>query len=246
MKIERVLHNIGLSKNKGAVYLAVLEKGMGTAQEIAKLVGLPRTTVHEILQHLFSLGVVSMTNRKRAQIYVAEHPSTLERVLDEKKKAVAAVLPDLIARLHTKGTRPRIRIYEGIDGVKTIFEDTLAVRTKLLRSVLSMEDLFKIPGREYMMGYVRRRIAAGVRLRVIRSEQKEVEEVWPTSEKELRELHYAPHGMIFPMTTYLYDDKVSIIGTERENFGMMIESKEFYQTMENLFELCWKMTPVAQ
>ncbi|GEM_PF-3348417 len=44
------------------------------------------------------------------------------------------------------------------------------------------------------------------------------------------------------MTTYLYDSKVGLISTQKENFGMIIESKEFYQTMNNLFESLWQIS----
>lgn len=79
-----------------------------------------------------------------------------------------------------------------------------------------------------------------------RSEQKEVGEVWPSSRREQREMHYAPAGMIFPMTVYMYDDKVGIIGTQQKNFGMIIESHDFHLTLCNLFEVLWQVTRVGK
>ena len=96
-----------------------------------------------------------------------------------------------------------------------------------------MQDLYDIPGKIYMDDYVERRVEKGIKLRVIRSEMKDVEEAWPASTKEKRELHYAPKDMIFPMTMYLYDNKVGIISTKNENFGMIIESKDFYETQKH-------------
>lgn len=48
------------------------------------------------------------------------------------------------------------------------------------------------------------------------------------------------------MTVYLYDNKVGIIGTEKENFGMIIESLDFYQTQKNLFDVLWQVTRVGK
>ena len=102
-----------------------------------------------------------------------------------------------------------------------------------------MYDLFEIPGQSYMQQYVKERIAKGYLLRVIRSKPKEVSETWPTSATERRELRYAPNDMVFENTTYIYDDKVTLISTSKENFGMIIESREYAQTMRNLFEALW-------
>lgn len=246
MQIQEVLEEFGLSKNKGVVYLAALNTGTGSVQEIAKRAHLPRTTVHEILQYLLSLGLVGFINRGRTRMYSVEPPAKLKLLLKEKERLLESVLPELTSIFNTKGVRPRVRFYEGIEGVKTVIEDTLTARNKVLLGILSMEDLYKIPGKEFMDDYVKQRIELGIKLKVIRSEVKEVGETWPSSEKELRELHYAPAEMIFPMTVYLYDKKVSLTGTQKENFGMIIESEDFYLTFKNMFEVMWQVTRVGK
>lgn len=45
---------------------------------------------------------------------------------------------------------------------------------------------------------------------------------------------------------YIYDDKVGIVGTERENFGMIIESHELCLTLTNLFSVLWQVTRVGK
>jgi len=246
MKIEKILEEFGLSKSKGTVYLAALETGSGSVFEIAKRAKLPRTTVHEIIQNLVAQGLMSFVTRGRTRIYTVEPPEKLKTLLKEKEHLLETALPELTSLFNTKGIRPRVRLYEGVEGIKTVFEDTLTVKSKQLLGILSMEDLYKIPGKEFMDYYTKHRIAASITLKVIRSEIKEVEETWPSSIKEHRELHYAPKEMIFPMSVYIYDNKVGIIGTEKENFGMIIESADFYLTLKNLFEVMWQVTRVGK
>ncbi len=246
MSIQTILNEIGLNKSKGDVYLAALETGRGSVIEIAKKANLPRTTVHEILQTLNKMGLVSYIAKGRGKIYIAEKPNKLLNILKAKQIKLEKALPELTSLLNTKGLLPKARLYEGIEGIKTIFEDTLTTSDKLLRGILSMEDLYQIPGKDFMNDYVDKRIKAGIKLKVIRSKQKEVEETWNASTKENRELHYASDDFVFPMTTYIYDDKVALIGTEKENFGMIIESEEFYKTLLNLFEITWQVTKVAK
>lgn len=246
MRLEKLLDEFGLSGTKGTVYLAALRVGTGSVYEIAKLAALPRTTVHEILQHLTSLGLINFTSKGRTKIYNAESPEKLATILKEKERKLESVMPELLSQFNTTGTRPRVRYYEGVEGVKRVLEDTLTVSDKKLIGILSMEDLFQIPGKEFMDRYVQRRVDEEISLRVIRSEGKEVDETWRSSIKENRELHFAPQGFIFPMTMYLYDKKVSIIGTRKESFGMIFESEDFYQTQKNFFEIVWQVSKVGK
>lgn len=246
MDLKNILTDLGLGKTKGEVYLAALGTGTATAQDIAKAAGLPRTTAHEVLTQLCTAGVVSYTTKGRTQLYSAESPQKLLHLLKQKEKNLEAALPDLLALYKTTGPRPRMRFYNGVEGIKTVLEDTLAVKNKILRGILSMSDLYQIPGKKFMDDYVARRIAAGIHLEVIRSAQKEIEETWPSSHRELRELRYAAENLLFPMTMYLYNDKVAVIGTQRENFGMIIESAEMNLTLANLFGVLWEVSKVSK
>lgn len=244
MNPDTVLKELGLKKNKATVYLSALGIGSGSVVEIASQARLPRTTTHEILGQLAEMGLVGFVTEGRTRIYTAEPPEKLKVLLKEKERQLQSVLPDIRSIMKTKGTRPRVRVYDGVEGVKTVFEDTLTVTDKLLRGILSMADLYKIPGKDYMDDYVKRRVGAGILLQVIRSESKEVEETWPASVAENRELRYA-RDLVFPMTMYLYDNKVGIIGTEKENFGMIIESEDLYLTQKNLFDTLWEISRIA-
>lgn len=241
-----MLGELGIGRSKGVVYLATLELGHGSVQEIATKAGLPRTTVHEILQQLLAWGLVSFTTKGRSRVYLAEKPTKLRQRLKEKEARLNSVLPELNLLFNTEGLRPRMRLYEGAQGVKTVLEDTLAAPDKLLYGILSMEDLYEIPGRKYMDEYVARRVAAEVRLKVIRSPEKDVADIWKTSKDELRELRYAPSYLVFPVTIYLYDSKVSVISTKRENFGMIIESVDLFQTIKSLFDVVWDLSKIVR
>lgn len=246
MLAKNILEELGLNKSKADIYLAALEIGTGSAQQIANHARLPRTTVHEILQHLVALGLVGFVTKGRTRVYSAEPPEKLKVLLKEKEAKLEKALPELAALFNTVGVKPRVRFYEGEAGIKTVFEDTLSVSNKLLRAILSMKDLYEMPGKDYVNAYTRRRIEAGIKLRVVRSEGNEVEKVWPSSTKDSRELHYSPDGVVFPMTLYIYDNKIGVMSSKKENFGMIIESPDLYQTMKNMFDVMWQVTRVMK
>ena len=86
MNLEKILDQFGLEKNKGAVYIATLQLGSGKTQDIASKVNLPRTTVHEILQHLVAMGLIGYITKGRTRVYTAESPDKMRSILLQKEE----------------------------------------------------------------------------------------------------------------------------------------------------------------
>ena len=246
MSLLRDLISIGFDEKKAKIYLALLELGTAKAQEIAKKAGLERPTTYDLLVKLSKEGFVSSFEKRGVRYYIASQPEKITSRFFELEKRAEALMPELKALYSLSENKPRVSFYEGVEGIKTVFWDTLTTQRKTLNCILSMEDLYVIPGKQFMDSYVGKRIRDGFSIRVIRSKSKEIrKEDWPTSNEQKRALRYAPQNMVFSMTTYLYDTKVALISTQKENFGMIIESKEFYQTMNNLFETLWQISAQA-
>ena len=102
-----------------------------------------------------------------------------------------------------------------------------------------MKELLQTPGQDFMQRLIDDRVKSGVRLRVVRSPDEEVGDIWPSSAEELREVRLASPGTVFTMTLYIYDDTVAMISSLRENFAVRIESVEFARLQEALFESLW-------
>ena len=246
MEIKEILEELGLGKTKADVYLAALEVGSGTAEVIGKQAGIPRTTAHEVLQQLLSKGLVSLTQKGRRNIYTAESPKRLQIMLQEQERKLVSVLPELLSIHNTSTSRPRVRFYEGSEGIRTVFEDTLESKTKTLSAILSIKDIDKVAGARWFANYTARRIKSGRSLHVIRSNETEVQDKYPSSHAENREVHYAEPGMVFNLSVYLYDNKVAFFGTAKEPYAMLVESDDLHQTLFNLFKVLWQVTRVSK
>lgn len=247
MNIEDALGRIGIGGNRARFYLAALELGEAPVQQVAQRAGISRTTAYDVLARLTRDGLVSRLE-KGGRLHVApEDPARLLAVLEDRRRTVEAVLPELRSRFSRSPARPRIRFYEGREGISAVLADTLTSRSKRLKGILSMtSDVFKVLGPLAMEQYVARRIAAGVLLQVVRSRRQEAgQSRWLSRPEELRELRWAPGGVTFAMPTWTYDDKVSFISSRRENFGVIIQSAEFSELMSTLFSVLWTVSQPA-
>lgn len=246
MNLEDALGRLGIGGKPARFYLAALEHGQRPVHEVAARAGISRTTAYDVLARLSAKGLVSRVEKDGRLYVAAEDPVRLLGLLEDRRRLVDELLPELRALHGRAGVKPRIRFYEGRDGISAVLYDTLACRSKQLYGILSMTDLFQVPGRAEMEQYVTRRIAGGFRLLVVRSREKDIDpDLWPTRPEDFRELRYAPDGIVFPMTAWTYDDKVSIISSRREHFGLIIESPEFSALMRNLFSALWAASTPA-
>lgn len=247
MSIERVLIDLGFNETEAKFYVAALELGHAPVAEVARNAGISRTNGYAVFARLLEQGLVVEVggSSKKTMLIAAEEPEHLLELFEARRRKIISLLPELKSLHNRSRSKPRVRFYQGLDGIKQVLNDTLTARDKRLLGILSMRDLYEVPGRDWMEDLVRRRIAAGVFLRVIRSPSKDVPSVWPQSADELREVRFAPRRFVFAMTSYIYDDKVALISSRRENFAMTIESEEFVTMQRHLFEMFWEASPSA-
>lgn len=241
MNIANALAELGFQETEARFYLAALELGGAPVKEVAGKAGISRTNAYDVFQRLRGQGLVSevSSGASKSLSVVAAPPTKLLSMFEDRKRQLQGLMPELNS-LHVGSlTKPRVRYYEGIEGIKEVIDDTLQCRSRSLLAILSMRDLYAVPGREWIDDFVQRRIEAGIHLRLIRSPVNDLHNQWADDEKDLRQLRYAPDNYLFTMSLFIYDEKVAIISSHRENFAMTIDSAEFTGMQSCLFEGLW-------
>src|SRR3989338_3406537 len=128
---EEVLKTIGLSEKEAQVYLGLLELGRGTVSSVTRRVGINRTSGYHLLDGLVSKGLISVSGKEPKQEYIAESPEKITDLLkkqlekDEARLKSAEELVPQLKSLHNVTDRPRVRFYEGKEGLMQVYEDTL-------------------------------------------------------------------------------------------------------------------------
>ncbi len=144
--------------------------------------------------------------------------------------------------------KPRIEFFEGIEAARTALDDTLIAKEKTLRAFLSISDIGEFLGPDFFDEYTTRRARAGYELHAIRTLEKDKEAMSKSryaqrlvsSKKEKRIVRYVSEELAFPITMYMYDDKVTIISSKEEEFALIIQSRELSEMQKKLFLLIWK------
>lgn len=237
MQISEQLLQFDLNKSQAEVYLALLELGQTTVIKLSKKTGIKRTTIYEVLAELEKKHLVAQTKKGTKRLFIAEEPENLERILEEKKTKLEKLMPILKSLTNTTGEKPVIRYYEGLEGIKDVYRDTLKYKGELVAYVT--ENIFTNLGQDFADEYVEKRVKAQITGRVIGPNTQEIIEYKKTDQKNLKETRIVDKEKFpFSIEMNIYGNKVAFMSFS-EQLGLIIESNEIAKNMKFLFELAW-------
>ena len=251
MKILQALRQLGLTDKEPEIYLTLLKThGAQPASIIATRAGLNRTTVYKTLMKLAKKGLITKTQRHGIICFFAENPdSHLENLLSKQEKKLellsqnlGAILPDIKNMQRHELLMPKMRFYEGLEGVKRIYEDTL----KEGKTIYAFEDygLMIEELREYVETYVPRRVAKGISAKVITPENPDCTTFRKKDKQSLRETKFLSKNLFcMEIEINIYGQKTAFFSTndKEEMFAVILESQTIANSMKTIFDVCWQI-----
>lgn len=241
MRAEKFLEEIGIEGKKAETYLACLELGGATAYLIAKKAGIKRPTAYDIINQLLSEGLVHKSIKSGATHFSPTDPQVLINKTKERMAKIEKVMPLLQNLYNSPKTKPFIQYFEGREGIREMYEDSL-------RSLKKGEEILGYVGEgitqhlpEYTQDYVQRRAEKGVVFRGIYKAAPEIIAYMQKNQAQLR-VGRILSEKDFPVSNEIniYKNKMAIASYGREMFGMLIESEEIVRTQKAIFELAWR------
>lgn len=235
----------GFSDKQIAVYLSILELGTSSVAEIAKKSDINRSTTYVLLEELAHMGLVALSDKHSKWQYVALPPERLIQTLEQRSRKIAGqlaeahqLIPELKALFSGVGPKPKVRFFEGAEGVISVYEDTLT-STETIRAYASIENMHAALG-DYFPSYYQRRAGSGIAIRSVHPDTLEARERVTHDKEEARDSALVPHDEYdFSPEINIYDNKIVFMSL-REKFGLIIESEELATAMKKVFELSWK------
>ena len=242
MDIEEKLARLGITGTLYKLYVTAVGLGGASITEVASKAGLARTTAHDALAKLEAEGLIKFVDHGKRRFVVAQDPGVLLERIEARRQMIDDVMPVLRSMYHHESGQPNVRFHPGPEGIRTTLWDTLSGGDKVLRATLSMKELMAEPGLEEIEKYLLERARRGIWLRVIRSEERDIVPIWPSSKEKLRELRYSPREHTLAMTCFIYGNKVALISSARESYGMIIDSAEYAAFQASMFDAMWSLS----
>lgn len=235
--LKKLFHSLGVDPKEASIYLSALETGSSPVSAIASKARMNRVTAYGILEKLVKKGMVNFMIKHRVKYFHATDPELLLKEFQKSVSDFKKALPDL-KRLYGETPHPRVNYFEGVEGIKTIYQDTLTAKTEILNFCNSREIREFWP--EYDHEYVAERVKRKIYLRGIAPGDEYGEKVRAEDSRMHREIRLIPEkDYNFSNDVNIYDDKVAIISFRYEPIGMIIESEEIASTQRTIFEMVW-------
>ena len=254
-KTLEILTSLGLSDKQSVAYLALLSHGTRQTSFVAKKANLNRGTAYVVLHELLDKGLVQKSTKNGIQSFTAKEPKYLleylerkEQEVQEQKTKVKAAMGHLNSLVNPLTSQPKIEFFEDRDGARRVLENTLTSENKTLCSFLSLADIIEQVGENYFEDYTNQRISKAISLKAIRSRSKDEESFqkhryskrYGEKKKDRREVRHVTADLTFPLSMYIYDNKLAVLSSKNEGFSMLIESEELSSMQQKLFDLLWE------
>ncbi|MBI2109036.1 MAG: hypothetical protein HYT93_02530 [Parcubacteria group bacterium] len=244
------LQEFGLSENEARVYLASLEIGKATAEEISKHAGVKRPTTYVQIESLMQKGLLSSFDEGKKTYFAAESPEHLERIIIAKKtetarkeKELEKLLPDLKKIFEHAGVRPRVRFFEGKEGLLTIREEMLKAKNKEWFIIYSHDALSAVFSDKERDAYSKKRIANNIHSKIIytNKEGKFTNEDIKLTQKLTERKYFPQEKLNLSSDMIIFDNKVVLMALKEKLFGVIIESDEITKSMKSVFAVVWEV-----
>ena len=160
------LLDFGLTNEEARVYIGILELGGSYVSAIAKKAGVHRVVCYKILEGLVTKGLVNRFTKNNVKHFSVESPEILVRRQQEKLAKAEKLLPELLSITNALAYKPKVQYYEGLEGMKNIFEDILTAKGELL-GYTSLEDIPKVFPADYLRDWISRKIERRIKTRML-------------------------------------------------------------------------------
>lgn len=246
-RITALLRQFGCTARESEMYLHLLHSGATSVQQMAKALGQNRITVHSAVEKLIEHGLAYETRKGKRRMLVAEEPIVLYRLLQKQENELEAVKTnvDHVAKLLASIQRndrsiPAVKLYEGVNGLKKMLEETLDAKGEVL--VFTYVDLFsKLLSPSYLEKYYARRSRKNIYSRLIFPLDEFGKQVNTKAKQYKMQVRFLQQGIAWKSGIFSWNNMIAIQSfTEGKVTCTIIENEDiahFYRSI--IYELCW-------
>lgn len=249
-QVEQELMRMGLGGKEARIYFAALLHGAGTALELGTHAGLTRSTAYFVIETLVEQGLMTSLERKGKRYFAAEPPEQLERLvrreearIKEMRSALEVIMPEFATLITASPARPRVRVYEGFDGLDAMRADFFkSEKASELLLISAADDYHRIVGLARRLPHAQRMERTRGFERCIFTSARPREELKKTVPYVSRVERYRIPEKQNPLAGEIavYGSKVGMLTYRGKVMGVLVESSYIAATARTLFNLAWE------
>ncbi len=243
--LVRELENFGLTEKEARVYLASLELGTATVQEISQKSNVNRATTYIQVESLLKQGLLSTVDKDKKSLFMAEKPEKLITILEDrrqelefKEEKIRKLIPDFEALYNVVEDKPRVRFFQGFTGTQSWRADIFKQAPKQMNVILPLiENFDKMVSETDFLEKLFSRIEE-IRF-LVPAEKKQIMKKWPASQNFKMKYHKIKG---FKSELIVYSGKVFISKPiYGKSMSILLEESNFYESFLAMYNHFWEI-----
>lgn len=252
MNANEILKKIGFTNAEIKVYLALVELGSSSINNIQEKTNIERRYIYDVLNKLIEKGFVSYTTEKGKKTYQITNPNRIlgfvqeqKSNLEETEKDINQVLPQIIQQFNEHKPDIKVEILRGKEGMKALGEDLLTVKNNyFIGGNGSVQEYMPYFWIHYNKKRIKKKvfwhdlIIEGTLMDDFKSLAKAREEL-----KKLKFYEYKiiPSKLGSPHIISIFGDKVAMTLWKDQPFTVVIQNKDIADSYLEYFKFLWNV-----
>lgn len=240
LDIHSTLQNLGLDDKEVKIYLALLELGSGTVQEVATKSGVNRTNIYNFIGPLKTKGIISEVKEGDKIILIPENPDTLVKRAEKNYEDIKTALPELMGIFNLPGTKPKVRFYEGVKGLQHAYNEMLNSEEKAIYGFSDYKKLFEAIPEDWAWNFPIRRKSKKMFFYCIAKDDEMGKELKTKDDNQLRETRLVKNLQL-DTEINIYGNKVMMVSFRRPYSAIIIEDRAIAMSMKSIWQGWWNL-----
>lgn len=251
--IFSVLKEFGLNDLEAKIYLGGLGIGAQPASIIAKKTGIKRSHCYNVISGLITKRIMQEFTKDRVRFFNSRPPSTIVSILEHRKEQLESqkeklikILPEFDKIKNPNLVQPKIFFFQGLEGMKEIYEDTLKSGAKEIYGFGDFDYFFPTQNykqfNDWLWKYTIRRARKKIKYLGILNKSKGSDIAYKHRKGQNRVLKMLKNTHL-PIEINIYGNKVAIVSIYRDIVGIIIEQPEIAESLRNLHKAFWAFLP---
>lgn len=247
-EIQKILVEIGMSKQEITTYQTLLELGEAQTGLLSKESGIATSNIYPVLENLQAKGLVSFRMQNNIKVFMPAPPEALNELfltkqkdLETKRKEVTKAIEQLKKREIHEKSQTNYKYYEGLIGIKAMWHEitkslknlkkgtTTKYYTGIMESYTPLVAFYD----EFHQTRIKKRIENQI---IFPIEDKETAQRRKRQKSEVRFMkleNEAEWGVIGDLYFIQYI-------TAKKPCGFLIKDKKIANSFEQVFDQLWE------
>jgi sugar-specific transcriptional regulator TrmB len=235
--VDETLQNLGIDEKQIKVYLAALELGKSSIQELSSKSGIKRTSIYNFLEEMKKNDLLLEIKNKNGTWLMPQDPKYLLQKAQTQVKQISAILPNLVNLFNQPSNKPKVTYFQGRRDLERAYDDLINAG-ETTYGFSDYEKMFKAVDNKFLWEIPVRRTEKKIPFYCIAKDDATGRMVKTKDKEHLRETKLVKNIQL-DTEINIYGNKVMMLSFHSPFAGVIIQDRAISQSIKSIWKIMW-------